>query len=201
MLSSHNILKDVFTWDDQVRTAEWLSKHPGSVVLSNQATENIVTLYKRLGFDLFFLDAPRRISCTGDRTPVKEVLALKREQKRSKQVTVLEGSKMNIKEWLLQNNYDDVLKKINTVEKRWGKKATKTRRNWGDVLAGHKDGSSKTIEGVEFPVLCAARKRKSWPVTDTCLCRNSNEKMPSAVPQIRWEKCKTHSHEKKENND
>jgi DNA adenine methylase len=67
--------KDGFGWTEQVRTAEWLSRHPGPVVLSNQATERIVTLYKDLGYSLAFLTAPRLISCTGDRTPAKEVLA------------------------------------------------------------------------------------------------------------------------------
>jgi hypothetical protein len=45
------------------------------VVLSNQATDKILGLYKQLGFDLEIVDAPRRISCTGDRTPAKEVIA------------------------------------------------------------------------------------------------------------------------------
>jgi DNA adenine methylase len=73
-----------FTWPDQVRVAEWLARHPGPVVLSNQATERIVRMYERLGFDLRPLDAPRRISASGDRTPAKEVLAtlnLEREQR------------------------------------------------------------------------------------------------------------------------
>ena len=69
--------KQGFGWDDQVRVAEWLAKHPGPVVLSNQATGRIVALYKRLGFTLKFLQAPRMISCTGDRTPAREVLAIK----------------------------------------------------------------------------------------------------------------------------
>ena len=69
--------KDGFNWDDQVRTAEWLAKHPGPVVLSNQATKRIVKLYKSLGYELTKLDAPRRISCTGDRSVAKEVLALR----------------------------------------------------------------------------------------------------------------------------
>jgi DNA adenine methylase len=64
-----------FSWNDQVRAAEWLARHPGPVVLSNQATPRIVALYKRLGYDVRFLGAPRRISCTGDRTPAREVLA------------------------------------------------------------------------------------------------------------------------------
>ena len=69
--------KQGFNWQEQVRTAEWLAKHPGPVVLSNQATERIVALYRKLKFTLNFLDAPRMISCTGDRTPAREVLATK----------------------------------------------------------------------------------------------------------------------------
>jgi DNA adenine methylase len=64
-----------FTWADQERTAELLSRHPGPVVLVNQATDRIQRLYRRLGFELRFLHAPRRISCTGDRQPAREVLA------------------------------------------------------------------------------------------------------------------------------
>jgi DNA adenine methylase len=66
-----------FTWDDQLRCARWLTRHRGPVVLSNQATPRIVRLYRSLGFDLHFLKAPRLISCSGDRTPADEVLALK----------------------------------------------------------------------------------------------------------------------------
>ena len=64
-----------FSWDDQVRTAELLAKHHGPVLLSNQATERIVRLYRRLGFGMKFLAAPRRISCNGDRAAAREVLA------------------------------------------------------------------------------------------------------------------------------
>ena len=67
--------KEGFTWDDQVRLAEWLTGHPGPVVLSNQATERVVGLYTRLGFSMRFLESPRRISSSGDRTPATEVLA------------------------------------------------------------------------------------------------------------------------------
>lgn len=69
--------KEGFSWDDQVRLAKWLALHPGPVLLSNQATDRIVRLYESLGFALRFYQAPRRISCTGDRTPAKEVLALR----------------------------------------------------------------------------------------------------------------------------
>lgn len=68
--------KDGFGWDEQVRAAEWLAKHRGPVVLSNQATPRILKLYGKLGYKLIKLNAPRRISCTGDRRDAKEVLAL-----------------------------------------------------------------------------------------------------------------------------
>jgi DNA adenine methylase len=69
--------KEGFTWADQVRLAEWLVRHPGPVVLSNQATPRIMKLYEDLGFTLRVLSAPRLINSTGDRTPAVEVLALR----------------------------------------------------------------------------------------------------------------------------
>jgi len=67
--------KEGFTWHDQVRTATWLARHPGPVVLVNQATPRIRELYGDLGFRLEYLRGPRRINCTGDRTPAEEALA------------------------------------------------------------------------------------------------------------------------------
>ena len=64
-----------FSWEDQVRTAAWLAKHRGPVLLSNQATPRIVRLYRQLGFRLRYFNAPRRISSNGDRAPAREVLA------------------------------------------------------------------------------------------------------------------------------
>ncbi len=69
--------KNGFNWDDQLRLARRLAEHPGPVVLSNQATGRVVELYQALGFKIKYLDGPRMISCSGDRTPAKEVLALK----------------------------------------------------------------------------------------------------------------------------
>ncbi len=66
-----------FGWEEQIRTAEWLAKHSGPVVLSNQATHRIVELYEKLDYRIVKLNAPRRISCTGDRSPAAEVLALR----------------------------------------------------------------------------------------------------------------------------
>jgi len=65
---------DGFAWDDQQRTAEWLATHRGPVVLVNQATERVEKLYRKLGYRVQFLEAPRRISCTGNRTPAREIM-------------------------------------------------------------------------------------------------------------------------------
>lgn len=64
-----------FKWDDQVRLAEWLACHQGPIIASNQATERVVELYGSLGFSISFIDAPRRISCNGDRKAAREILA------------------------------------------------------------------------------------------------------------------------------
>jgi DNA adenine methylase len=64
-----------FSWDDQVRLARWLAALPCPVVASNQATPRVLKLYAELGFSLTVLPAPRRISCSGDRTPADEMLA------------------------------------------------------------------------------------------------------------------------------
>ena len=69
--------KKIFKWDDQVRLARWLARHPGPVILSNQATDRICHLYEDLGYAVRTLTAPRMINSTGDRTPAKEVLALR----------------------------------------------------------------------------------------------------------------------------
>ncbi len=67
--------KEGFAWHDQERTARWLAQHPGPVVLVNQATRRIERLYRELGYRVDFLTAPRRINCTGDRTPAREIIA------------------------------------------------------------------------------------------------------------------------------
>jgi DNA adenine methylase len=66
-----------FGWDDQQRLAERLARHPGPVVLVNQATERVENLYRDLGYRVRHLSAPRRISSDGDREDVLEVMALR----------------------------------------------------------------------------------------------------------------------------
>jgi DNA adenine methylase len=64
-----------FTWDDQVDLASSLAALNCPVVASNKATDRIIDLYQGLGFDVQFIDMRRRISCNGDRTDAKEILA------------------------------------------------------------------------------------------------------------------------------
>lgn len=69
--------KENFRREDQERLAEWLAKHKGPVVLSNQCTPFIEKLYHKHKFKLEYHDAPRRISCNGDRASAPEVLAIR----------------------------------------------------------------------------------------------------------------------------
>jgi DNA adenine methylase len=66
-----------FRWEDQVRLANWLSGHKGPIIVSNHATPRVVALYKERRFKVRTLDAPRMINCNGDRTKVKEMLAMR----------------------------------------------------------------------------------------------------------------------------
>lgn len=70
-----------FSWEDQIRLAEWLAKHDGPIVASNQATPRIKELYQDLKFKIILLPAPRFIACNGDRTPAIEILAIKNIEK------------------------------------------------------------------------------------------------------------------------
>ena len=69
--------KEDFTWHDQERLANWLGKLNVPVVVSNQATSRIIKLYKKLGFRINKLSAPRMISCNGNRAEALEILAFK----------------------------------------------------------------------------------------------------------------------------
>lgn len=66
-----------FSFEDQIRLANWLSKHKGPVIASNQATDRILDLYKNLGFKITLVSAPRLISCNGNRQRAEEMLAFK----------------------------------------------------------------------------------------------------------------------------
>lgn len=66
-----------FSWEDQERLADWLAQHPGPVVASNQATKRVLRLYRKLGFSVRTVPAPRRISCDGNRDDAEEMIAVR----------------------------------------------------------------------------------------------------------------------------
>jgi DNA adenine methylase len=69
--------KEDFTWNDQERLVAWLSSLTNPIAVSNQATDRVLELYEKAGFTIRKVSGPRRISCTGDREPALEMLALK----------------------------------------------------------------------------------------------------------------------------
>lgn len=66
-----------FDWTDQVKLALALASLDCPVIASNKATDRIIELYKSLDFLIEYVEAPRRISCNGDRKPATEMLATK----------------------------------------------------------------------------------------------------------------------------
>ena len=60
---------------DENAHAEALEEFEDASMQENQATPRVRELYGNLGYDIRLLDAPRRISCNGDRTPAEEILA------------------------------------------------------------------------------------------------------------------------------
>ncbi len=69
--------REDFTWKDQERLVAWLSSLTNPIAVSNQATDRVLELYEKAGFTIRKVSGPRRISCTGDREPAVEMLALK----------------------------------------------------------------------------------------------------------------------------
>lgn len=72
--------KNDFTWRDQLRLADWLAALKCPVVASNQATERVLRLYRKAGFTVQTVLAPRMISCDGNRAKAAEMLAFKNLQ-------------------------------------------------------------------------------------------------------------------------
>jgi hypothetical protein len=98
----------------------------------------------------------------------------------------LKQYKNSIRQWLIDNDYNDIAELIDEVTAEWDRQGKKTRRNWWEVLAGDKDGKPRTVEGRKFPVLRAARLRQGLPDTKGSLSRHKREVVPPVVDQIRW---------------
>ena len=88
--------------------------------------------------------------------------------------------------WLRENGYDDVADRIGRVMVRWKSEGKRTRRNWWEILAGHKDGRPRVAGGVEFPVLRAARIRQELDLVQNAISRGPNEAPPPIRTSPRW---------------
>lgn len=66
-----------FNWPEQERLIKHLKKYECPIVISNQATDRILELYKQNNYKIILFDAPRKISCNGNRSKAQEVLAIK----------------------------------------------------------------------------------------------------------------------------
>jgi DNA adenine methylase len=73
----HDYITGGFDWVDQVRHADWLASLKNPVIACNLATDRIIDLYTKKGFDIQYINAPRAIACNGDRKLVREILATK----------------------------------------------------------------------------------------------------------------------------
>ena len=93
---------------------------------------------------------------------------------------------MNVRQWLRENNYDDIADMIDEIMNEWRVAGKKTRRNWWDILAGRKNGTPCKRDGRVFPVLRAAQIRQGRPITENAICRNPEEIPPPVVVSGRW---------------
>jgi len=87
--------------------------------------------------------------------------------------------KNSLREWLINNNYQDVFEVMENVQTIWDLEGTSTRRNWWEILSGDKKGKPRSIKGFQMPVLRIAQIRQGKQITMDALCRNEYEKLPA----------------------
>jgi DNA adenine methylase len=78
-LTFNDYTSEGFSWDDQVRLATHLrdlsTESDASVIATNSSTPRIIELYRDLGFTVTIESAPRRVSPSGNRDRVNEMVA------------------------------------------------------------------------------------------------------------------------------
>ena len=167
------------------------------VILSNSLTGLTRTLYGR--FDMYRVEATRRINVRADRRgAVSEALVITykagcgRGKASSPQRAILVSGaargieRMQAKQWLSENGYNDIAALIDEVETEWKSNGKQTRRNWWEILAGGTSGKSRVVAGRTFPVLRAAQIRQGVPITDNALERGTREEPPAVRVSGRW---------------
>jgi len=101
-------------------------------------------------------------------------------------MTTKKAKRITCRNWLNANSYEDIAALMDQAEERMAARGSKQRRNWWEVLAGGVNGKPSVREGIEFPVLRAAQIHEGLEITPNAICRNPNEKPPSAWRTGRW---------------
>ncbi len=179
------------------RTFVTLAQKGAKVILSNSLTPLTKELYK--DFYISEVSAKRVVNSRGDRRgAVMEVLVTSfpitsawrshyRINGSAPTVAGMSGfERMLTKQWLAENNYQDVADLIDEVVDEWNKAGKQTRRNWWEVLAGTASGKPRTVAGRQFPVLRAAQERQGLPATPNAISRNQEESPPRIKVSGRW---------------
>ncbi len=206
-----------FGADAQQRLAEVcaeLAARGVKVILSNSMTELTQSLYKE--FHIKPVAATRLVNSRADRRgKVSEALITSFPMGREEQppgeprVAARVGRRVNgsarkqpvsstavrtgirrklARQWLVENDYQDVAALIDDVTRQWKVEGKQTRRNWWEILAGDAKGNPRVVAGRRFPVLRAAQLRMGVPVTSGALCRNPQEEVPTLPGTVRGRK-------------
>ena len=93
---------------------------------------------------------------------------------------------MTCRDWLRDNNYQDILALVDEAMAKMAARGSKQRRNWWKVLAGGPNGRPAVREGIEFPVLRVAQLHQDMPITPNAICRNPKETAPPRRVTGRW---------------
>lgn len=93
---------------------------------------------------------------------------------------------MTCRDWLRDNEYDDVVALIDQAMAKMAARGSRQRRNWWDILSGGGDGKPCVREGIEFPVLRIAQVRQGKPITANAISRNPEELPPDVRTTGRW---------------
>lgn len=162
----------------------------GAILLvSNHDTPYTKSLYREAD-EIVEILVSRTISCDGQtRSKAMELIArfggsdCHQPMKKAASLKLLRNS---ARDWLLASGYEDVVQTIEQIMLIWQQKGLGTRKDWWDKLAGTIKGAPCVVNGVQLPILSAARIRKGWPPVPDSLCRNRDQAIPPIVNQARW---------------
>jgi DNA adenine methylase len=158
-----------------------LAARGAQIVVSNSASDPVYVLYRDR--PVYRVHARRSVNSDASRRGAVQEALITSAPLDLKRIPEAEpaprrGDRLRVGQWLIVNGYTDVLALITRVKKRWRRAGKKTRRNWWQVLAGDAQGQPRTIEGIRFPVLHAARVRMALPEAPGALRRQVDEAPP-----------------------